>query len=281
MSLIDEALKRARLEAARQEVARKEASRQEGPRPVPMLYSERRRAASKAPLWAGIASGVAVALLGILAWTFWAGGRGPAGSASPANAGSPATPGTASGPAAGTSFPATGRPSTQETPGAQVATAPPQLRTDSPPLRSDPSRASSAPSGATIPRASSGGGPATSSEAQPAPASEPALVVSSPPRNPTPSASKATPTGQPASASSTPTTPSGDAKTYIREVALPGGGPHFRLGGIAYSDDHPIALINGTAVGRGEVISGYVVRAITAEEVDLEGPVGRLVLKLK
>jgi len=53
------------------------------------------------------------------------------------------------------------------------------------------------------------------------------------------------------------------------------------LGGIAYSDDHPIALINGTAVGRGEVISGYIVRAITADQVELEGPMGRLVLRLK
>jgi hypothetical protein len=34
-------------------------------------------------------------------------------------------------------------------------------------------------------------------------------------------------------------------------------------------------------LGRGEVIEGYVVRRIDAAEVELEGPGGRVVLRLK
>jgi hypothetical protein len=64
-------------------------------------------------------------------------------------------------------------------------------------------------------------------------------------------------------------------------VYLPGGGPHLRLGGIAYSEEAPIALINGAALGRGEVVEGYVIRRIDAAEVELEGPGGRVVLRLK
>ncbi len=250
MSLIDEALKRARHEASRQEAVKRDAARHDGPRPIPKLYAERR--ASRAPVWAGIATGAAVALLGVIAWLLW--GRPPV---APPIA-----------PVVVAEIPAA--------PSAPVPTAAVPL---SPPAATLPPKVS-----APAPRVA---------DPKPAPVAAPATPTAVPPAAtvaPTPSRELPDKPSVPPTApvkSSVPRSPSAGAvstaatQTYVREVALPGGGPHFRLGGIAYSEEAPIALINGAALGRGEVVEGYVVRRIDAAEVELEGPAGRVVLRLK
>ncbi len=257
MSLIDEALKRARHEASRQEAVKRDAARHDGPRPIPKLYAERQ--ASRAPLWAGISTGAAVALLGVVAWLLW--GRAPSAPVSVAAAEPPRA----------------------------VSAAPSPVPAPAPPTAAVP-----APRGEAVPRLPAPAvpqGPAVPAPqvfrpaAPPATPVAPAPTVTPPqreqPAKPTESSVAAPkPTPAPRAASSS-AAPSAAPQTYVREVALPGGGPHLRLGGIAYSEEAPIALINGAALGRGEVVEGYVVRRIDAAEVELEGPAGRVVLRLK
>ncbi|HEV7667583.1 MAG TPA: hypothetical protein VGS22_03600 [Thermoanaerobaculia bacterium] len=249
MSLIDEALKRARHEASRQEAVKRDAARHDGPRPIPKLYAERQ--SSRAPLWAGIATGAAVALLGVVAWLLW--GRAPS------------------------------------TPPAAVSAPPPVVVAEAPKVFAPPP----APAPAAVHPPSSA--PAVEApKSAPPPASTAPLVrptaetsASPPTRSPvTPSAPAAAPPKVPAPRPAAPPTaasapPSYGLQVFVREVYLPGGGPHLRLGGIAYSEEAPIALINGAALGRGEVVEGYVIRRIDAAEVELEGPGGRVVLRLK
>jgi hypothetical protein len=244
LSLIDEALKRARHEAARQEAVKRDAARHDGPRPVPKLYAE--RSASRAPLWAGIATGAAVALLGVVAWLLW--GRAP--SASPATVLEPSVV-AAEGPKAAVAAPAPAPDAAAKTP-----------------ERAEPVAERSRET-APVPEG-------------PKPAPSP--VAAAPPIPPGPPAIRPAPAPPAVSAprAAAPSSPSGAApQVYVREAALPGGGPRLRLGGIAYSEEAPIALINGAALGRGEVVEGYVVRRIDAAEVELEGPAGRVVLRLK
>ncbi|HXU32413.1 MAG TPA: hypothetical protein VN851_17745 [Thermoanaerobaculia bacterium] len=262
MSLIDEALKRARHEASRQEAVKRDAARHDGPRPIPRLYAE--QSASRAPLWAGIATGAAVALLGVVAWLLW--GRAPSAA--------PVAPQVA----------------VAQVPAASAAASPPSAPQDSAPkpvARPEPAPAAppAPPTAAAAPMT-----PPLVREQPPQPtapsaaAPEPAAATRRRDQSADPSAhSKPEETSAPRSGS-TATAGSGSSaapQTYIREVALPGGGPHFRLGGIAYSEEAPIALINGAALGKGEVVEGYVVRRIDAAEVELEGPGGRVVLRLK
>ncbi len=253
MSLIDEALKRARHEAARQEAVKRDAARHDGPRPIPKLYAERQ--ASRAPLWAGIATGAAVALLGVIAWLLW--GRAPV--APPVAVAATEAPMAVS--AAPASEPAAPAPA----PSLSATAAPPAA-----PVRLPVAEPAPRPSVAAVPVPQQPVPEPRVSRQPTAPVSPvaPPLVRDRPPN----------PAEPPAVASSTGT---GATQTFVREANLPGGGPRFRLGGIAYSEEAPIALINGAALGKGEVVEGYVVRRIDAAEVELEGPGGRVVLRLK
>ena len=260
MSLIDEALKRARHEASRQEAVKRDAARHDGPRPIPKLYAERQT--SKAPLWAGIATGAAVALLGVVAWLLW--GRAP--SSPPVSVAAAEPPRVVS-----------AAPSTVAAPAPLTAAVPTPRGEAVPrlPVPAVPQRQAAPASEVSRPAA----------PLAPPVAGAPAPTVTPPqreqPAKPTESPAAAPkPTPAPRAASSS-AAPSATPQTYVREVALPGGGPHLRLGGIAYSEEAPIALINGAALGRGEVVEGYVVRRIDAAEVELEGPAGRVVLRLK
>ncbi len=232
MSLIDEALKRARHEASRQEAVKRDAARHDGPRPLPRLYAERK--SSRAPLWAGISTGAAVALLGVVAWLLW--GRPIAPPAAPVPPTKPAVAETIA------------TPEVRPAAGAAAATVP-AAPPAAPPLNPAP-RVDDAPV---------------------------ALVAPPPAAPPAPTSAPRSPAPLPAATAIAPSAP----QTYVREVSLPGGGPRLRLAGIAYSTEAPIALINGAALGRGEVVEGYVVRRIDAAEVELEGPAGRVVLRLK
>lgn len=265
MSLIDEALKRARHEASRQEAVKRDAARHDGPRPIPKLYAE--RGTSRAPIWAGIATGAAVALLGVVAWLLW--GRAPV--VPPVAAATAEAPKAVSVPS-----PQSAAPAASTLPSAP--TAPPPAAASGPPASSAPVRE---PAPRSLPSAPPPSAPAAT-PAAPHSAAPPPRERTAKPAEPSTAAPKpissAPRTNVPAAGSSAAP---GAPQTYVREVALPGGGPHFRLGGIAYSAEAPIALINGAALGKGEVVEGYVVRRIDAAEVELEGPGGRVVLRLK
>jgi hypothetical protein len=60
-----------------------------------------------------------------------------------------------------------------------------------------------------------------------------------------------------------------DGGVYRRRVTA-SDGSSVELGGIAYSEDRPIAVINGTVVSPGDMIRGFVVLAIEPERVWLE-----------
>jgi hypothetical protein len=61
-----------------------------------------------------------------------------------------------------------------------------------------------------------------------------------------------------------------DGKTYSGEVLL-AGGAKITLDGIVYSDDNPVALINGLVLAPGTTIEGMTIARIEADRVVLEG----------
>ena len=78
---------------------------------------------------------------------------------------------------------------------------------------------------------------------------------------------------QPASPAPAAPAPSGgleEGKVYPGEVPLPGGGS-LKLNGIAYSQDHPIAVLGGRVIGPGESVQGFTVIEIMADRVKLQG----------
>lgn len=100
------------------------------------------------------------------------------------------------------------------------------------------------------------------------PAPEPATPVPAP----------ATPAvAEPSAPAPTPTAP-GEVRTYQQEMPLPGGGA-LRLNGIAFSE-RPVALFGDKVVAPGETVSGYKVISIEARRVRLEGAGGTVVVEL-
>jgi hypothetical protein len=61
-----------------------------------------------------------------------------------------------------------------------------------------------------------------------------------------------------------------EGKVYPGEVPVPGGGS-LKLNGIAYSQDHPIAVLGGRVIGPGESIQGFTVLEILSDRVKLQG----------
>jgi hypothetical protein len=68
-------------------------------------------------------------------------------------------------------------------------------------------------------------------------------------------------------------------KTYLRRVVAMDG-VDVVLGGIAYSESRPIAVMNGSVVTPGDMISGFTVIAITPEHVELEADGVKIFLAL-
>ncbi|MDX1502978.1 MAG: hypothetical protein R3325_11505, partial [Thermoanaerobaculia bacterium] len=66
---------------------------------------------------------------------------------------------------------------------------------------------------------------------------------------------------------------------YVSSAEVAGGS--LELGGIAFSVERPFALINGQVVGPGDRLLGHTVVAIRPDSVELEGPAGPLVLRLR
>ncbi len=274
MSLINDALKKARLEAARQEAARRGV-------PLPPLAAARPRRSPRVPLVA--AGAVAVALL-IGAALFTAGRR----SAEPG----PAAGGRATG---GETVPAAAPPAAAESAApskiAMEPIRPPAV--GEPPPRPTPAPAA-APAAATPPAPRSA-------------ASEPRAVAPERPADTPRAASPETrsreraptrtlPELPPAQiriarepVSAAPARPQAGAEpptsevkpTYVREALLPGGAGKLELGGIAWSEDRPFALINGRVVGPGDQIEAFMVVQVQPKRVELRGEGGSFYLQLK
>lgn len=242
MSLINDALRKARLEAARQD-----SSRRGVPLPtVPVRRSE----LSAAPVLRGL---LVAALLLLVGAALYVAGRYSAGLASRP----PADPDlVAAQPAPETAAPAP-PPSSQP--------APPQLAAPETPTPQ---------AGSTTPPAVTPEPPAEAIGSPPTLAAEPAPAP--PPRQPT-----ATP--RPAASPRPRTEPAGPA-VFVSRAELPGD-LTLELGGIAWSESRPFALINGTVLGPGDRIAGLTIVAIEPRQVELSGEVDGasrgLILQLK
>ncbi|HVR95356.1 MAG TPA: hypothetical protein VMW27_01995 [Thermoanaerobaculia bacterium] len=251
MSLISEALKKARQEAARQDALHQSA-------PYAVGYADARaRRNPLLPVLAGLGAGCLFA--GLLFAVAWTAGWGPfAKSPAPAPV------------EVAQSAPAPPPPAVQiqEEPAAPQAAvpAPPQQVPAAPP-----------PQPAIVEPRPLPGSPKP-------PAADPETPIAQAEPSPPPVAAAAEPTssGEPAAvppaepAPSTPaplTAPAGgleDGKVYTGEVPVPGGGS-LKLNGIAYSQDRPVAVLDGRVMGPGEAIQGFTVVAIESGRVKLQG----------
>ena len=70
------------------------------------------------------------------------------------------------------------------------------------------------------------------------------------------------------------------AESYVQSYPLPGGGS-IELGGIAWSETGPFALLNGRVVGPGAVIQEYTLERIRPGHVELAGDGRRIHLSLQ
>jgi len=241
MSLISDALKKARQEAARQDAQRPRLPYAVGTADSPS------RGRSLLPVLAGLgAGGLIVALLLALAWSA---GWGPFAKPAQQTAAAQAAP------------PSPVKPTTEPLATPEPArTAPPQPTATVQELRPQPPATRVAENPAARPA------PVTPvpAEAQPAPSTPiPAAPVAAAP-------AAATPAQPPAAAPSQGAAGLADGKSYAGEVPLPGGGA-VKLNGIAFSQDHPIAVLDGRVVEPGEIVQGFTVVAIEAGRVKLQG----------
>lgn len=70
------------------------------------------------------------------------------------------------------------------------------------------------------------------------------------------------------------------SNVYYREAPLPGGGK-LELRGIAFSGTQPTALVNDRVMVAGETVEGYTLVKIEPKRVELQGPDGAIVLSLQ
>ena len=305
MSLIDEALKRARMEAA-QKAAEKEGL----PYPtIPRHLGPRRRRGWLAPLVMILA-----VLGGVLVGTLLARRGGPepdraadlgGGAAAPSEtvtSGPPATgavdrepapagPGAAAPTGPEAAPPEAGEPATTQRGGLapEAVTA-----TSAPEGREEVARELAAPPAATAPESSQ-----APADGQPSPApAEPVTTPATSPPAPTRPASTpvdAPPAPQPSSAPTAVTDPDSGVllvlpdladpaqtadgnspeptepdESHVQQVTLADGGT-IELSGIAWSETGPFALINGRVVGPGSAIGAYTLEAIRSGHVVLTG----------
>ena len=246
MSLIDEALKRAASEAARRDAAKGVLPPFAPPLPLP----DRRR-----PLWpVWAAAGVVLLAAGGLLLRRGSDRRAPEAP----RAARPAARSTAPASPTGTATPS-------RSPTAAAAARPP--------VSSGMSRSPSP--GRTQVRAAAAVSPS------PSPVRElPQAVVTPAAALPLPDASGSPRVRSGARPTPAPTRPRLPAQTFGREAALPGGGK-LELGGIVFSAENPVALINGRVVGPGSFVDGFEVVRIEETQVELEGEGRRVILQLR
>ena len=232
MSLIDEALRRARQEAALQDSAKREAQY----RQVPVYAPPQPRRAAPTLIAAAVAACV-IAGIGIGVFLGRGGGQKPEGEPTvQAIAEAPAPPQVV--PQESVEIPEeTARPS--PTPG---------------PARETPSGSQQVAAATAEPLQPP---PALDVSPTPAPAAAEPVILA--PETPAPPAPQAPPEPSPA-----------EIRTYVREVPLPDGGM-LRLSGIAFSAAQPVALINDKVLAKGESYQGFLVADIQANLVELRG----------
>jgi hypothetical protein len=244
MSLISDALKKARAEAARQD-----SLRQGMPYAIGVADAPERR-----PPWISLLAGLGAGCIlaaGVFALAFFAGWgpfrRPTAEIPTAAVAETSVTPPPAAAPAAQVPAPAA-------FPAAPIEErpAPPPIESPRQPL---PPPADTAPPIARNP-------PQETAPAAPAPAPAPIAQAPTPvpaaPAQPAPSAPEASSGGLV------------EGNTYSGEVPVPGGGS-VKLNGIVFSPDHPIAVLDGRVMGPGENVQGFTVVAIESGRVKLQG----------
>ena len=238
MSLIDEALRRARQQAASQDAAR----RDEQYRQVPVLppMASRKRSPSVSPVLVAVA--VAVCIVAGIAIGVLLGRGSDVKTGEERIAAAPVAP-VESAPPEETPRPAI---LVEETPEPTPVPATPAPIPTPPPA---PEPRQEVPVAPIVDAEPVNPPPAPDATSIPAP-----VPTSTPPPEPTPAV--------PA--------PAPEIRTYIREVPLPDGGT-LRLNGIAFSSDKPVALINDRVLGKGEGYQGFVVTDIQAGMVELQG----------
>ncbi len=250
MSLIDEALKRARQEASRQEAAEREKRYAR----VPVYVPQARRSRPwllPVVVTVCLAAGVAGGLLF----------RSP----------HPTVPSAVNPPApTPTVTPESTEPKkpTAEKPAEKAVVEKPVIEEQSEPTSPEASAPIPLPKPAP---------PKPVAEPTPSPVvalPQPAPSPPSPPPSPVVALPQPSPTPAPA-----PSAPPADIHSYVREVPV-GDGSTIRLNGIAFSAQ-PVALFGDKVVAPGESISGFTVVAIEAQRVKLQGPGGTVYVTLK
>ena len=73
---------------------------------------------------------------------------------------------------------------------------------------------------------------------------------------------------------------SAQPRIFVERALLPSGDT-LELGGIAWSETGPYALLDERVVGLGESIMGHMVTRIAPQEVELEGSDGTILIRLK
>lgn len=286
MSLINEALRKARLEAARQDAASRGIN-----------YPTIERAPRRPPLAPILTAVVLLAIAGGL--FYWLGTRSAQdgveiGEASETATAAPAgLEPTLPEPVAGEA--AAPAPVTTEPPATAMAPAP-SSETGAAPREPAPVPAKTQPR-PTPPALDPRPEPMAPAEPvtqptppAPIPADPVAVPVATEPQTAAPIEPPATPTRTPVTPETAtidpPPGPGPEAatpvsKTFVREASIPGVG-QLRLGGIAWSERQPFALINGRVVGPGDRIQGLQVAAVSRGEVVLRAEGGaRYVLRLR
>lgn len=282
MSLINEALRKARLEAARQDAASRGIS-----------YPTMERAPRRPPLAPILTAVVLLAAAGGL--FYWLGTRS-------------AREGVEIGEARETATMVPAEPeSTSSAPPTGDTAAPARMETEPPagePVTARPSETVPAPNEPTPAPARTRQRPippAPDPRPEPAASTEPTMrstppatipvepepaPVAAEPEPAAPLEPPASPAGAPVTSRTAPTEPDPAAttsvgETFVREASIPGVG-RLRLGGIAWSERQPFALINGRVLGPGDRIQGLQVAAVSRGEVVLRAEGGaRYVLRLR
>lgn len=246
MSLISEALKKARQEAARQDAARQS---------VPYAVGSTEAQAPRNTLLMGLAGlGAGCLLAGALFAMAYFGGWGPFAKpqAGPAPRVAQVPP-----PAAVPAVPV------------QTAPAPVEVQEEEEPVPAPVPMTTAAPPPAPPPSAQTQPAPSIEirpTAPEPRPEPEPAAPSPAPAEEERPAAPAPAPDPAPAA-------PAGglvDGRTYTGEVPVPGGGV-VRLNGIAFSQERPVVVLDGRVMGTGEVVQGFTVVEIETGRVKLQG----------
>lgn len=261
MSLIDEALRRARQEAARQDAVRRDERYRQVP-VLPPMASRRRSGPSRPLLIAGIAGAVAVCAL-LIGLGMFLGRTAPVPREAAPEPVSAAVP-----------QPSADAPARREAPTGEAA--------ETPAVEAVPTPAAVPPAPAEAPPQASAAEPASPPSADASPASPPAVAAPPTPVPRPPTVVPESPTAVPGPPATVPAAPetAPEVRSFVRQAPLPDGGA-LRLNGIAFSSTQPVALIDDRVLTRGESYRGLIVSDIQPGFVELKGDGVTLRVSLK